>query len=140
MDQRSLPGREVSRIASDLPVAIRDDSQMPANRSYESAGLIRRFTLVLAVVANGGCATIIKGADQSVPISSDPASADVLLDGTLLLVLMIPPWTGRQIFVAWSSKGVRDGELQLTAQCHGTFVRKSTTDNSPVERQTDANI
>jgi hypothetical protein len=57
---------------------------MTPHRFHKSAGLIRLFALVLAIAANGGCATIIKGSHQAVPISSEPTSADVLLDGTLV--------------------------------------------------------
>lgn len=31
-----------------------------------------------------GCATIIKGSSQSIPVSSDPPAADILLDGKLV--------------------------------------------------------
>ncbi|GAC1587280.1 MAG: hypothetical protein NVS3B5_20880 [Sphingomicrobium sp.] len=31
-----------------------------------------------------GCATIIKGSSQSIPVSSDPPAADILLDGKLM--------------------------------------------------------
>lgn len=45
-----------------------------------------KYTILLAmgiacVVANGGCSTIVNGTTQSVSISSDPAGADVQVDG-----------------------------------------------------------
>lgn len=43
--------------------------------------------LVLVVVTAGlasGCATIIKGPTQSIPVSSDPPAADILLDGRVV--------------------------------------------------------
>lgn len=38
----------------------------------------------LVLLMGSGCATVVKGTTQKVPISSDPPSADVLVDGTLV--------------------------------------------------------
>lgn len=38
----------------------------------------------LVIAGAPGCATIVKGSHQKVPIASDPAGADVLVDGSLV--------------------------------------------------------
>jgi hypothetical protein len=38
----------------------------------------------LVVLCFSGCATIIKGTTQAIPISSDPSGADILVDGMLV--------------------------------------------------------
>jgi len=41
--------------------------------------------IVLALISlSTGCASIVKGTTQAVPISSDPSGADVLVDGNLV--------------------------------------------------------
>jgi len=47
----------------------------------------RMLELALMVATAGltqGCATLIKGSSQSIPVSSDPPAADILLDGKLV--------------------------------------------------------
>lgn len=44
---------------------------------------IRGLALAM-LLAVGGCATVIKGSHQTVPMASDPPGADVLVDGTLV--------------------------------------------------------
>tara|TARA_R110002096_G_scaffold427907_1_gene638965 strand:+ start:1024 stop:1635 length:612 start_codon:yes stop_codon:yes gene_type:complete len=41
-------------------------------------------TLLLVLLVTSGCATIIKGTTQSIPVSSDPSGADILVDGMLV--------------------------------------------------------
>lgn len=43
--------------------------------------LLLSFALAIATAGLSGCATIVKGTTQKVPISSDPAGARVLVDG-----------------------------------------------------------
>lgn len=38
----------------------------------------------LLLLASAGCATIVKGSHQKVPIASDPPAADVIVDGALV--------------------------------------------------------
>jgi hypothetical protein len=57
---------------------------MSTNNSDTAILMIRTVALILAVAASAGCATILKGSNQSIPASSDPASADVLVDRTLV--------------------------------------------------------
>jgi PEGA domain-containing protein len=48
---------------------------------------LRMLELALIVAITGltqGCATVIKGSSQSIPVSSDPSAADILLDGKLV--------------------------------------------------------
>ena len=45
---------------------------------------MRLFLLALAVFAFSGCATIIHGTTQEVSFTSDPTSADVVIDGMKL--------------------------------------------------------
>jgi hypothetical protein len=40
--------------------------------------------LFLLLAASAGCATIVKGTTQSIPVASDPSSADILVDGNLV--------------------------------------------------------
>lgn len=40
--------------------------------------------LALILLSATGCATVVKGSTQKVPISSEPSSADVLVDGNLM--------------------------------------------------------
>ena len=45
---------------------------------------ITRFILVLLVsVALSGCATIVRGTNQDIPVSSYPSGADIIVDGIL---------------------------------------------------------
>lgn len=44
----------------------------------------RLFALLFVLFLTTGCATIIKGTTQGIPISSDPAGADILIDGMLV--------------------------------------------------------
>lgn len=44
----------------------------------------RLLGLVLICFLSTGCATIVKGTTQAIPISSDPSGADILLDGMLV--------------------------------------------------------
>ena len=44
----------------------------------------RLLALFLVFFLTTGCATIIKGTTQGVPISSDPSGADILVDGMLV--------------------------------------------------------
>lgn len=37
--------------------------------------------MLAALVITSGCATVVKGTTQNIPISSDPAGADILIDG-----------------------------------------------------------
>ncbi|RZL67101.1 MAG: PEGA domain-containing protein, partial [Rhodococcus sp. (in: high G+C Gram-positive bacteria)] len=43
---------------------------------------IKVAVLVCALLVGPGCATIVKGTNQRIPVASEPASADVLVDGT----------------------------------------------------------
>ena len=44
----------------------------------------RLVSLVFIFFLTSGCATIIKGTTQGIPISSDPSGADILVDGQLV--------------------------------------------------------
>ncbi len=44
----------------------------------------RIFALLFVFVLTSGCATIIKGTTQGIPINSDPSGADILVDGMLV--------------------------------------------------------
>ena len=46
--------------------------------------LFRLVALVFVYFLTTGCATIIKGTTQEIPISSDPSGADILVDGQLV--------------------------------------------------------
>ncbi|MGH8253656.1 MAG: hypothetical protein ACRES2_06410, partial [Steroidobacteraceae bacterium] len=46
--------------------------------------LLPLLALAATAAATQGCASIIKGSTQSIPIISDPPSADILLDGKLV--------------------------------------------------------
>ena len=48
-----------------------------------SAGMQCALLATLAAVLTTGCATIIKGTTQSIPVASDPPAADVVVDGNL---------------------------------------------------------
>ena len=48
------------------------------------AGKCRLFGLIFVFLLSTGCATIIKGTTQAIPVSSDPAGADILVDGMLV--------------------------------------------------------
>lgn len=37
----------------------------------------------IALICLSGCATIVKGTTQKVPVASDPPDADVIVDGNL---------------------------------------------------------
>ena len=47
-----------------------------------------RFLVLLAVLAlttlSTGCASVVKGTTQDIPVSSEPSGADVLLDGNFV--------------------------------------------------------
>lgn len=49
-----------------------------------ASSTFRLLVLSFLFFLNTGCATVIKGTSQSVPVSSDPLGADVLVDGTLV--------------------------------------------------------
>jgi len=43
------------------------------------------FVLLATIAAlSQGCATVVKGSTQSIPVTSDPSAADILLDGKLV--------------------------------------------------------
>jgi hypothetical protein len=42
------------------------------------------FAAAILIVLTSGCATIVKGTTQKVPIASDPSNADVIVDGNLM--------------------------------------------------------
>jgi len=46
--------------------------------------MLQLVFMVAAAAAAQGCATIIKGSSQSIPVASDPPAADILLDGKLV--------------------------------------------------------
>ena len=46
--------------------------------------LLSYSVLAIALGASGGCATIVKGSTQTIPIASDPSSADIYVDGNLM--------------------------------------------------------
>jgi hypothetical protein len=51
------------------------------NRKSRLAG----FVVIVAMTAlTQGCATVIKGSTQSIPVSSEPSAADILLDGQMV--------------------------------------------------------
>ncbi len=55
--------------------------------TYKNCGRIptyRLVSLVFIFFLTTGCATIIKGTNQEIPISSDPSGADILVDGQLV--------------------------------------------------------
>jgi hypothetical protein len=50
-----------------------------------SKSRMQKLVLMAATAAlTQGCATLIKGSSQSIPVSSDPPAADILLDGKLV--------------------------------------------------------
>lgn len=51
---------------------------------YKSFYVTRLCAAALLVVFASGCASIIKGTTQKIPIASDPEGADVLVDGSLV--------------------------------------------------------
>lgn len=60
---------------------------LPSGGSSMNESLARRLALLLAMCAlalTQGCATLVKGSTQSIPVSSDPSEADILLDGQLV--------------------------------------------------------
>lgn len=44
----------------------------------------RLLALIICFFLTTGCATIVKGTTQGVPVSSDPSGADILVDGMLV--------------------------------------------------------
>jgi len=46
--------------------------------------LLKATLLIFVLAGASGCATIVKGSHQKVPIASDPPGADVLVDGSLV--------------------------------------------------------
>lgn len=46
--------------------------------------IIRLALIVSAALLSGGCASIVKGTTQAIPVSSNPTGADVKLDGNLV--------------------------------------------------------
>ena len=52
----------------------------------QGVGAFPTLTLLfvaLVVLTGSGCASIVKGSTQSIPVASDPSAADVLVDGNL---------------------------------------------------------
>jgi hypothetical protein len=63
------------------PIAIYSEKTDPAMR-MTSKSRMPEFVLMAAMAGSmQGCATVIKGSSQSIPVSSDPPAADILLDG-----------------------------------------------------------
>ncbi len=54
-----------------------------SNRENSMIILVRGLALAMLLVA-GGCATVVKGSHQTVPMASEPPGADVLVDGSLV--------------------------------------------------------
>ena len=48
------------------------------------SAIARLVAVALVVFTVAGCATIVKGSTQKVPVASDPPAADVLVDGNLV--------------------------------------------------------
>lgn len=55
---------------------------MNTRRIPEALSVLKLFAIILVVAGAGGCATIVKGTSQKVPIASDPPGADILVDGS----------------------------------------------------------
>ena len=51
---------------------------------YTRIPTCRLVSLVLVFFLTSGCASIIKGTTQAIPINSDPSGADILVDGNLV--------------------------------------------------------
>ncbi len=52
---------------------------------YSPMGMLRKAAILAAIcLLSSGCATVIKGTTQGIPISSDPTGADVLVDGLVV--------------------------------------------------------
>lgn len=49
-----------------------------------TSSTFRLLALSILFILTTGCATVIKGTSQSVPVSSDPLGADILVDGMLV--------------------------------------------------------
>ena len=45
---------------------------------------LNAILIVFALVLAGGCATIVKGTNQKIPIGSSPSNADIYVDGNLM--------------------------------------------------------
>lgn len=56
---------------------------MIAIQRIEALSTLALLAIGLVVLTSSGCASIVKGSTQSIPISSDPPAADVLVDGNL---------------------------------------------------------
>jgi len=58
-----------------------------ASIRFRTATAVRRSRLVAAVVTLAsvtGCATVVNGTTQKIPVASDPPAADVIVDGALV--------------------------------------------------------
>jgi PEGA domain len=60
------------------------DSSGKGPSHTRAARMLQVVLMVVAAAAMQGCATIVKGSSQSIPVSSDPPAADILLDGKLV--------------------------------------------------------
>lgn len=58
--------------------------RMGASGTTNRLSVFGLATLLLVLLVTSGCATIIKGTTQSIPVSSDPSGADILVDGMLV--------------------------------------------------------
>jgi len=47
-------------------------------------GFWRACALAILMTSTFGCATIVKGSNQKIPVASEPSSADILVDGNLV--------------------------------------------------------
>ena len=56
----------------------------PATRTIRKSRVLQAVLMVATAAVVQGCATLIKGSSQSIPVSSDPPAADILLDGKLV--------------------------------------------------------
>jgi len=52
--------------------------------SYAVRLAARAVAVVFFIIITTGCASIVKGSTQSIPISSDPPGADIIVDGSLM--------------------------------------------------------
>ena len=61
-----------------------EETPMFNSKIYTGIPTCRLVSLVFVYFLTTGCATIIKGTTQEIPISSDPSGADILVDGHLV--------------------------------------------------------
>ena len=54
------------------------------SKNYTRIPTCRLVTLIFVFFLTSGCASILKGTTQGIPISSDPSGADILVDGNLV--------------------------------------------------------